>query len=525
MPAFIVAKERIVLILAGLAVIVTYFAMIDLKGISTDEGMRMAIIHGGEQYTSERVSPGATWEKVLATNSANAYQPLYFLFQNTLMRVAGTHQDNFFRAINIGFLGLSLMGLLKLSATWRITSRLFLIGLFSFTGFLCMHVLQIREYIVGVTFYVWSTWLVLKLDQRQLGRPWADIVWFSGYGVLLMLGFFVQSWVVFPAIAQGAFLVLRRRPAWLRFYAHLALSYIVVICTTMPYLRENQQKLNVGLWAHEGPSIWSQVANGFHLLFSGHQIGQSRFAEFIVWFWVLALSAALGLIFKLGEKMLSALAGIRRQAVLMLMCVTISLIFQIGYALKIETLSLWPRYFIIHHFFIVWLIALGFAALDEMRCDVKTSIRTRQISTAAIGLLAIGMLSSAVFQVRSYYADPYLDTSVSHKSDWRVMAAEISRTLQPDDVVVVSDYIIRGTLTFTRPIANRVVPLPALTAVDLNSIQRFVYLEHVRYKTDRANLLSELVRANFTSTQEIKLHSPGGTEVLPEWMLVVLTRD
>ena len=39
---------RIGTYIACLLVIVTYVLMIDLKGINTDEGMRLAIINGGD---------------------------------------------------------------------------------------------------------------------------------------------------------------------------------------------------------------------------------------------------------------------------------------------------------------------------------------------------------------------------------------------------------------------------------------------------------------------------------------------
>ena len=50
----------------------------------------------------------------------------------------------------------------------------------------------------------------------------------------------------------------------------------------------------------------------------------------------------------------------------MLLCISVSLAFQIGYFYKVENLSVWPRYFIIHYFFLTWLLALAFCYLHTL---------------------------------------------------------------------------------------------------------------------------------------------------------------
>ncbi len=508
-------------------IIATYLMMIDRKGISTDEGMRMAIINGGQQYEPSGVSPDATWPNVLETNSANAYQPLYFLIQNTLMRLTGRQNDLFFRSVNVGFLALCLAGLITLSNRWPTTSRLFLLGLFSFNAFLFMHVLQIREYIVGLAFYIWSTWFVLRLQVHRFDRPWPDIAWFGSYGVLLSLGFFTQSWVVFPSVAQGLFLLVRRNGDRLRYYVHLALAYTVVLCATLPYLRTHQQKVNVGLWATDQDSIWPHLSVGFHLLLSGHAPGTSAFTEFLFWFWLAAAVVAAVLVLRprTATPPGGATADARRQGGLMILCMGAALAFQIGYALKIENLSLWPRYFVIHYFFLTWLIALGFATVDEARRAATAPLALRRRLTLALSALAVLLAGSAVFQTRSYWRDPYLDTGVSRGDDWRTVAAEVARLLQPTDVAMTPDYIIRGTLTFTHPLANRVICLSELAQAELAATPRLVYLEPKRLAAQRDSLLAQLGDAGFRRLQVIDLPVTGGGGVISEWKVVVFTRD
>ena len=258
--------DRTVLIVAGLLIAALYASQTNLKGSGTDEGFRLGIINGGHEYTASEPATQATWGDVLDANFPYAYQPLYFLIQNTLMRVGHTHHELVLKFVNVFFLWLSLQGLLALSRGWPLVPRLFALSLFSLNAYLFMHVLQLREYIVGLAFYVWSSWLVLQLDRRPLGRAWADVGWFAAYGVLLTLGFFTQSWVVFPAIAQGLFLIIRRAGDRLRFYAHLAVSYVIVVSVAYPYLQTHSQKVNIGQWGSAETHLWPRLADGFHLV-------------------------------------------------------------------------------------------------------------------------------------------------------------------------------------------------------------------------------------------------------------------
>ena len=295
----ILSGPRAVLALACLAIIALYASLLQLKPISTDEGFRLWIIHGGQTLERGQPDPHATWGEVLAANKSNAYQPLFFLILNSLMRVLSADSLAFFRSINLGFLALALAGLLQLTRSWRLTPRLFLLGVFSLNAFLFMHVTQIREYIAGVAFYIWSTWVTLELDRREQEEGGAGPAWFAGYGLLLTTGFYLQSWTVFPSIAQGLFLLLRQRRRWGRFLRGLALTYTIVLCATAPYLGYNQQKVQVGLWASESESLEWHLHHGFSLVFTGHLAGQGRFTEVLLLFWP-AVIAAGGLSLRVG---------------------------------------------------------------------------------------------------------------------------------------------------------------------------------------------------------------------------------
>jgi len=509
----------LILLAACLLILATYGTMINLKDISTDEGMRLAIVNGGAGYVPGVPSPAPTWGQVLQANRECAYQPLYFLLLNTLMRVTGSHDLLLFRSVNLVFLALALLGLLALSRAWALVPRLFLLGLFSFNAFLFMHVLQIREYTAGLAFYIWSTWLVLRLDARRLGRPWADAAWFAGYGILLTLGFYLQSWVVFPAIAQGCFLLARRPGDRLRFYAHLALSYLIVLAATVPYLLGNPQKAAVGRWATTALDLGPQLSVGFHLVLAGHLPGQYDFSDLLFWVWLAGI--ALGATLALGPGMFKVVGDDERRAGrLALLCSGAALVFQIGYALQVENLSLWPRYFIIHYFFLILLVALGFNWLWILRRDGE---RPRVVLNVVASLLVAVAASSAVFQTRSYHGDPYLDTGFSAVSNWQGWTRDLARVLRPDDVMLTHDYIIRATLTAQLPMTNRQVLLSELEDIDLHEAPRVVYLESYYSRVHRGEL--GMLAQGFPHFEEIPMYSVDGRAPVSDWQILVFTRD
>ncbi|MDI1334742.1 MAG: hypothetical protein PSU94_01035 [Lacunisphaera sp.] len=516
-------RARLVLLLACVLIVTTYALLMDLKGISTDEGFRLWIINGGHSFAPAEGSSDTSWARVLEACRPHAYQPLYFLIQNSVMRITGGHSLIFFRSVNLAFLGLCLLGLLVLSREWRLAPRLFLLGVFSFNAYLFMHVLQIREYIAGVAFYIWSTWVVLELEQRPLARPRDEMPWFAGYGGLLALGFYVQSWVVFPAIGQFLYLLLRRTGQRPRFYAHLAFSYAIVLAATLPYLASHRQKIDVGLWASDSDSLESHLSDGFHLVLSGHLAGQSRFTDFLFYFWpaVIAGGAFLFLWDRTSSPAPVAAAESRRQGLLMILCVTVSLAFQIGYTLQVENLAVWPRYFVIHYFFLTWLIALAFRYLWELRGAAAGWARRLTLAT---GALAAVLAISAVYQIRSFRQDPFLDTGLNTVSNWRNVGAELARFLGPRDVVVMSDYITQSTLTATRPMPNAVLLLPDLETSDLHSADRLVYIEPDGTQTQRGELAERLQALGFGAMQERILLAPDGKTVVPTWRALIFQR-
>lgn len=520
-------KTSAVLALACVLVVALYTSFTDLKTIGTDEGLRVGIINGGQQYLASEPSTQATWSAVLDANWPYAYQPLYFLLQNSVVRLAGSHDEALFKWVNIGFLFLSLQGLLALSRTWTLVPRLFLLGLFSLNAYLLMHVLQIREYIVGITFYIWSTWLVLRLDRRVLGRPWADAGWFAGYGVMLTLGFFTQSWVVFPAIAQGLFLVVRRAGDHARFYVNLAVSYTVVVAFAWPYLQQHRQKVDVGQWGAPDTPLGQSLADGLHLVLAGHFPGKSSAMDFVFWFWLLLVIAAAAMLLprktfapRLGEETRS---HARRQATLMLLCLGLSIAFQILYFFKVDTLSVWPRYFALHYFFVTWLVALAFNFFHTLASNRSLPLGWRLTGRVVVGAALIVLTASSIAQVRSYHRDPYLDTSTSRTDNWRIVAEGFARVLQPGDVALAQDHVHAWTLSFVRPPAQPMVTLRELGKITAppREINRFVYLESISSRGARDEVARQLAGLGYPKFTEAGLPSTEPELDLPAWKVLI----
>ena len=508
------------------AVIAAYWLMIDLKGISTDEGLRLAISNGGEPFTLAEPASHASWSQVMAANSPQAYQPLYYLILNTLMRVARTHDVVFLRLLNLVLLWVCLQGLLTLSQAWRLVPRLFLFGLFAFNAYLFMHVMQIREYTAGLAFYIWSTWLVLRLDQHELRRNWSDWAWFGAYGLLLSVGFYLQSWVVFPVIGQVLFLTFRRRNDRGYFRALLIFAGALVLVLTLPYLVGHQQKMDVGRWGQEHAAVLPQLSMGFHLVLTGHQPGQFRFTDFLFWFWLATIAGTLLLLaagkFRAGAA--AARTDLQRQGLLMALCVAVSLAFQVGYALTRDDLSLWPRYFVVHYFFLTWLIALGFRYASDLGSDPAVPSWSRRGLTAVTGTVFALMVASGIFQTRSYYRDPYLDTGLNPGYSWQTLCAELSNSARTNDAIVLHDFVVRSAMTFSRPFSHRVLLLPELEKEDLHAFEHVAYLEFFLFKPERAELARRLAALGFGDMKEVEVRSADRKAVLADYRILVFSR-
>ena len=105
-----------------------------------------------------------------------------------------------------------------------------------------------------------------------------------------------------------------------------------------------------------------------------------------------------------------------------------------------------------------------------------------------------------------------------------MLCGELTSIVQPADTVVFNDFIIRSTLTFTRPLQNRILLLPELEAGSIPAAGRLVYLESDSVLSKRNELAARMAKFGFGTMQEVRIHAPDGKSLLPEWRFLVFQR-
>src|SRR3954471_18256271 len=94
--------DTCVLLICAAACIIICFLFSDLKGISTDEGIRLGVMNGNMLFSSSAQT--ASWDDVIRANGTTNYQPLYYLIQNLVIRIANSHIFVLLKSVNIAFL-------------------------------------------------------------------------------------------------------------------------------------------------------------------------------------------------------------------------------------------------------------------------------------------------------------------------------------------------------------------------------------------------------------------------------------
>ena len=80
---------------------------------------------------------------------------------------------------------------------------------------------------------------------------------------------------------------------------------------------------------------------------------------------------------------------------------------------------------------------LAFKCLHELATAPAVPAVTRRWFRFAV-VVVVGVLAgSGIFQIRSYYQDPYFDSGLSPQSNWRVLSAGLARIIRFGDVVLM----------------------------------------------------------------------------------------
>lgn len=132
---------------------------------------------------------------------------------------------------------------------------------------------------------------------------------------------------------------------------------------------------------------------------------------------------------------------------------------------------------------------------------------------AASALLAI----SAVCQTRSYWRDPYFDTNTT-------VARALHAVVRPGDIVVANDFIIRSTLTVTRPLSTPVLLLTDVEKTDLGKAPRLVFLESINNRPQRTEIAARIAARGYPNLQEWPVPAGDGSGPLSDWRILTFAR-
>ncbi len=507
-----------------LAIFIVYLSVIDIKGVWTDETLRLGVMNGGQQFTSDGVGTSADLEAVARQIAFYPHQPLYFLLQNVVMRITQSHDAVVLRMVNVIFLFAGLVGILAFVKRWRPIPQIVALSVFAFNSYLMMHVMQIREYTLGITVMIWTSYFALRLFRLDLRSIPTALPWFVGYGLLLCIGFFNQSWIVLAAVPQGLFLLSRSEQRF-RFYTLMIVPYAIVGVTTIPYVLEHQNKMNVGQWDIENTAdrLWSGLLNGYHLVLGGAPADASLFINGLAAFWggVIALGIGVLMVPRLRPVIqraepqtvaITALAG--------LTCLFM-LSFQVVYFFKVDALSVWPRYFAIYYFYLMILIALAFNSLYSLASDWGL-IGLGKVSSQAMTLIVMVMtVVSAVGQTYNYRRDPYYDTGMTKTCNWVQLTNRLNAAVARDDTILAHDFLFASTLTYVRPFANRVISLTDVQAGKVELGARVAYL-NMYLPTMLDSMRASLEQRGMRPERTVELSSPDWWECSSLWRRVEL---
>ncbi len=418
-------------VLALWAVAIAYLLCIDLKGIWTDEGNRYALFAGGQTWQEfNRSGSFGPFSGVLDAVGPTSYQPLFYLVDNAVIRVARSYSVVLLRAINVVWLLVAALGLLRLFRSYPPWTRLFGVLVLTLNGYMLMQVMQIREYPMYVALAIWSSCLFFEVLEAPgpppLRRFWPRLV---AHGVLLALLFYCHVYCVFVLAAQ-AVLLLTRRENRLAFLRAAAVSYGTAAALVLPWLvwvyLRFPGKVDPGIWDHRPPTLsllGESMLGGFRDLLTygawgGHPLVQAAGVLVLVGIPVAWLAAR-----RRGEP-------VDRRAAYALLTLALYACFQIAYFFLREPLSVWPRYFVAHYLGYVVLATCAFSVL-ERSARAAAGAPWRAIVAGVFLLVAVG----GVAQVDLYRKDPFMDTGMTEQCNWRVIGRAMAGHVRPDDTI------------------------------------------------------------------------------------------
>ena len=455
--------------LAVLACVGLYVLFSDLKGISTDEGIRLAAINGNRLFEGDQPGTTARWKDVKSALSTTNYQPLYYYIQNLVMRIAQSRDPVLLKSVNILFLFGCILVTLRMTVNWPPLARWYLVVTTYFSGYLLMHVLQVREYALGLLFLAAVYACTYRLAQRQADPLRAsDVALYGGYGLLAGAACLNSFWIVpaWAGAAAGLLLLSRRRlPA----LGRLAIAGAALVCVLAAiYLVQGfEKKIDVGLWDRNVSleRFARLAAGGFSYIVAGNDFPQihvgvpslGELAEMMA-----ALAVCGGVVGFAAPAVLRAwragpLDRFEVHCVLALAMIAALCLFQTAYfAVRRDALPMWPRYFFQHFWLLHVLMAATVARLALSVREGAGSPGRRRLRGAGLAVLLAAGAAWSVKGTLAYYVDPFGDTGLSKRCEWRTLAPRL-RDLAGGDAIVFTRMLEAGTISYSARFLNRLM--------------------------------------------------------------------
>ncbi|MCA2968825.1 MAG: hypothetical protein INH43_09935 [Acidobacteriaceae bacterium] len=428
-------KEKYFLSCLFFAIGFLYLISFDLKGIWTDEGLRIQLMNGNRHWQEQMISPDfATYEEVLRAIAPFPYQPFYYLLGNSLFRLGNTDSEVVVRGINVLFLFLSMMGLRRFARTWDWRTRLFLLLVYALNGYMMMHIMQVREYPLYQAILIWSSAVFFDLLETPIHSPNGRFWCLLGiYTLLVIVGYYTHSYLLLVFPIQAAFAFFRQEYRR-KFIYSIGASYAVSVLAALPWIR-----YSFGLFPNRHDSVildhrpatlplfLDTMRQGFRAMLAYEHDQGTSWVDYYAVFAGVAILVAISFAVRSWRSIdLRFLFG--------LISLLVFLGFQASYFFLRQPMSVWVRYFIGNYFGLSIMIAFAFQLLlriSDARDDPRTPL-WRWIPVAVTCLSAFAGLT----QVARFREQPFMDTILRRDCEWEAPARAIMAVAKPGDTVV-----------------------------------------------------------------------------------------
>lgn len=435
-----------------------YFLFSDLRGISTDEGIRLLVINGNRLFSTDYLGTPATTSEVLkSVFYYTGYQPMFYVIENWVMRLGESRDLVLLKSVNILIITACMVISLQMTKEWRFVPRLFLIVTTYFSSLMFMHVLHVREYPLGFLFLAAVYFSTERLMRRTPRRFAADILPYGAFGLLIGLATLNSFWIVPASCGACAALVLTSTRPWATL-GRIALAAAIVGCIigATDLVLGLDGKINVGRWDPDQTyeHFTSSLLRGLSSASLGY-FAPAQSTEYAAGWVIFIVFITFGgiLLVKQTRDGRSCDTVERHCAISTAMIVSL-LAFQIFYfVIRRDALSSWPRYFFQHLWLLHVLMAatLGVVAERLRKGGTLSKLLCLGCSTAIIVLGAACLTKGGPI---AYRDEPFDDTSLLHGCEYRTLAPLV-RDFSGSDPIVFTRRLDAVTITFSADFSNR----------------------------------------------------------------------